>query len=514
MLVAVSCLRVNVDLDHRSCTAGDCADGYVCNPLTSECTPPVDLDPTSVADGDTCELAGSFLPCVAGTSGCESGCRICNPDETWSECSCTGLNCACFPTNRGEEICDGFDNDCNGQIDGEGTLGCTPSWVDADDDGFGVGSPICICGLPEGRAALPGDPDDTNPNVNPDQGEVCDGVDNNGDGIVAREVDNDGDGYVECAPWVGTTAGVIGGGDCNDTNPTVRPGVPEVCDGIENACLGLPSDETDKDGDGFVICQPYVGTPGVILGGGDCDPSRPDVFPGAAEVYDDVDNDCDGKNNECLVDCDCGDTLVSCYRLDTLPIAVDEGKAGVHGDIEVGSGSLAAAVVGMGYAMNTSYYVEGDSSPAHDIRRFSLSAWVNPLSEPTAASAARFIVDVQSQYGLWHAKGGELGCFFVAADGNFIATTASGVLATNTFSHVGCSYGGSSLRLYVGGSLVASRSASGNVYTDDSDKLRIGSNSPSGDAFIGILDHLKIFDVGISEGRMCAEARQLDCSPF
>ncbi len=507
----MSCFRATVDLDNRSCGAGDCADGYVCNPLTSECTPPVTLDPTSVSDGDACELPGTFVPCASGTNGCESGCRICAPDATWSECSCTGLNCACFPTNGGIEECDGFDNDCDGQVDGEGTSGCTQSWVDNDDDGFGVGDPICICGLPDGRAALPGDPDDTNPNVNPDQGEVCDGVDNNGDGNTAREIDNDLDGYVECAPWVGSNPNVVGGGDCNDTNAAIHPGATEICDGVENACLGLPSDETDKDGDGYLGCEPVLNAPPGILGGGDCDPSRDDVFPGAPEVFDAVDNDCNGKSDECLIDCDCGPALVSCYPLDTLPVAVDLGKASVDGTIEAGTGATAAAVVGMGYAINTGYYVEGDSSSLHDIRRFSLSAWVNPQSEPSTGSSVRYIIDVQSQYGMWHAKSGELGCFFVDTNSNVITVSISGVLPVSTFSHVGCGYNGTTFRLYVDGNVVASRNATGNVSTSDSDKLRIGSNSPSGSSFIGIIDHLKIFDIGIGDRRMCAEARQTDC---
>ncbi len=511
LLISVSCLRASVDLENRSCSGNDCAAGYVCNPLTTECAPPVSLDPNDVNDGDSCEFLGSFVPCASGTSGCESGCRICTTEATWSACSCTGLNCACFPSNGGQEVCDGFDNDCDGQVDGEGTSGCIQSWVDADDDGFGVGDPICICGLPEGRALLPGDPDDADPTVNPDEGEVCDGVDNNGDGNIARESDDDGDGYVECAPWLGNVLGVLGGGDCNDSDATIHPGAAEVCDGIENACLGLPDEETDEDGDGFIVCPPVAGSVPGILGGGDCDPSRPDVFPGAPEVFDDADNDCDEKNNECLIDCDCGDALVSCYRLDTLPTAIDEGKASVNGDIEVGTGALAPAIVDMGYSMRTSYYVEGESSAAHDLRQFALSVWVNPESEPTSAAARRFIVDVQSQYGLWHKKGNELSCFFASSDGGFHSVTASGALPIGRFAHVGCTYDGSVLRLYLEGRLAASQAVSAEVDTSESNKLRIGSRSTGGDAFLGVLDHLKIFDIALSNRRMCSEARQIDC---
>src|SRR5262249_5623766 len=39
--------------------------------------------------------------------------------------------------------------------------------------------------------------------------------------------DNDGDGFSECA------------GDCNDANAAIHPGAAEVCDGVDNDCDGI-----------------------------------------------------------------------------------------------------------------------------------------------------------------------------------------------------------------------------------------------------------------------------------
>ena len=76
------------------------------------------------------------------------------------------------------------------------------------------------------------------------------------------------------------------GGDCDDTNAARNPGAPEVVDGLENNCDGvLAEGEADEDGDGY----------GVEAG--DCDDNDPSVSPGAPELCDGLDNDCDGLAN-------------------------------------------------------------------------------------------------------------------------------------------------------------------------------------------------------------------------
>jgi hypothetical protein len=49
-------------------------------------------------------------------------------------------------------------------------------------------------------------------------------------------------GYVACAPWTGTAAGILGGGDCNDANPAIHPGAVELCNGTDDNCNGIVDD--------------------------------------------------------------------------------------------------------------------------------------------------------------------------------------------------------------------------------------------------------------------------------
>ena len=98
---------------------------------------------------------------------------------------------------------------------------------------------------------------------------------------LGAEVDADGDGW--CATGGGCGAG-MSEGDCDDDEPTVHPGAEELCDGQDTDCDGqLPADEVDADGDGWLVC------------GQDCAGQDPSVHPGAAEVCNGLDDDCDGE---------------------------------------------------------------------------------------------------------------------------------------------------------------------------------------------------------------------------
>ena len=202
-------------------------------------------------------------------------------DGWFEDADCDDFNNTIHP--EAEEVCDGEDNDCDGEIDEDGGGGVLTWYADADNDGWGdEGSPIPSCVEPPGSAEVAGDCDDTDGDVNPDADEVCDGADNDCDGEIPEdEADGDGDGVVGCE------------GDCDDAEPAVYPGAEEICDGLDSDCDGaLGERELDGDADGRTPCT------------GDCDDSDRTVRVGLDERCNGVDDDCDGLVDEEATDAD------------------------------------------------------------------------------------------------------------------------------------------------------------------------------------------------------------------
>ena len=164
-----------------------------------------------------------------------------------AEGDCDDEDANVFPGTA--EICDGVDNNCDGEIDEPDAFGTSTWLTDSDGDGFGDPySTTTACEAPSGTVAAGGeaDCDDSSATIHPDADEVCDELDNDCDGstdegvTTAYHPDEDGDGAGDpdgvvyaCAPIEGM---LTDGTDCDDDNATVYSGAPEHCDGLRNDC--------------------------------------------------------------------------------------------------------------------------------------------------------------------------------------------------------------------------------------------------------------------------------------
>ncbi|MEQ1501891.1 MAG: MopE-related protein [Myxococcota bacterium] len=248
------------------------------------------------------------------------------------------------------EACDGRDNDCDGQIDDDQPV--VQWWLDADGDGFGAQFPSQLACAAPGLdwTTVPGDCDDTADARSPDASEVCDGGDEDCDGLDGdfdpstdpatmstffRDADGDNFGDPDhdtrsCTVQRGWSGDAT---DCNDLDPLVGQrafyadadhdgyGDPAVvqhgcatppeyvanaldCDDAEPALNIAIHWYDDQDGDGFgglvpiaLRCDPPSDV--AVTNDLDCDDDDGAVHPGAADrCHDGLDTDCNGSD-EC-----------------------------------------------------------------------------------------------------------------------------------------------------------------------------------------------------------------------
>ena len=259
----------------------------VCDGRDNNCDGQVDetfgVGTACIVGTGKCQRVGVTI-CSAGAAICSAtpgspGTEICNGvDDDCDGTADEGLSCSC---NIQAEKCDGRDNDCDGQTDEGYNVGaaCTVGTGACTRVGIllcnGAGATSCSA-----TAGLP-------------SAEVCDGVDNNCDGIADNGIscncnssteicdgrDNDCDGQVDEGYAVGSSC-LVGTGACQRQGYTMcsggvaicsaTAGVPvgEVCNGIDDNCNG--------GADEGLSCTCYPTT----------------------EICDGRDNDCDGTVDE------------------------------------------------------------------------------------------------------------------------------------------------------------------------------------------------------------------------
>jgi hypothetical protein len=298
------------------------------------------------ADGDDYATGSSTTSCTRPPNGFLSSELI----ATFGDCNDANVNI----NPAAMEICDGLDNDCDGQTDenlltqyfadvdndgyGSNTVfvnACTQPigyvlvngdcndndntihatilyYIDADQDGFGSNTQIALCSntAPIGYATINGDCNDNTNTVNPLAQEICDGLDNDCDGLIDMAdpsitnlvvwyADADGDGFgnptvslIQCNQPI---AYVLNNTDCNDTNPLEKPNQVWYTDADgDDYATGVATISCTRPPNGFVATE-------LIATSGDCNDANININPSITEICDDIDNDCDGQIDENLL---------------------------------------------------------------------------------------------------------------------------------------------------------------------------------------------------------------------
>ena len=264
---------------------------------------------------------------IANCGTCFHSCLVPNSDPTCSNGTCSFTcftdfydadkdptnGCECIQTNSGVEVCDGLDNNCNGLVDegfdfmndvnncGGCNVTCQFPFAAASCVNGACKQGACLAGYYDRDPNVPGC--ETACNITNNGVEICDGLDNDCNGLVD---DNPQASTVPCLSkgvCAGTQPVCMGQNGWTCTYPSTYQQVEDTskgCDGLDNDCDGL----TDEPFEIGKTCQvgtgPCAGTgtwvcDNTMAGNHRCMGSM--KTPGV-EVCNGIDDDCDGEVDE------------------------------------------------------------------------------------------------------------------------------------------------------------------------------------------------------------------------
>lgn len=212
------------------------------------------------------------------------------------------------------ELCNYTDDNCDGMLD---SLLYGVFYVDADADGFGnpLDSMFACFAIP-GYTPDHSDCNDNAASINPMAAEICNNTDDNCDGLftdpmLTYYIDTDHDGFgslsdslLSCVKPEGY---VINHSDCNDLDTLTNPAATEICNGMDDDCNGVYDEVPtiyylDNDSDSFAGTPVIIATCNLPNGYAtiqeDCDDEQPLVFPGAIDLCNGIDDNCNAVVDE------------------------------------------------------------------------------------------------------------------------------------------------------------------------------------------------------------------------
>ena len=221
--------------------------------ITVDCAVSCNLTASAVVDQDeTCAGSNDGEATASGSGG--SGNYTFEWDDPNSQTTATATGLA--PGSYTVTVTDTNDG-CTDEFTVTISAGPTPStwYEDFDGDSYGDATSILSdCTQPSGYVSDNTDCDDNDSNINPGAQEICNGIDDDCDGLIddadssvtgttTYYEDNDGDGYGDAGSTIDACSQPSGyvtdNTDCDDNDSNINPGAQEICNGMDDDCDGL-----------------------------------------------------------------------------------------------------------------------------------------------------------------------------------------------------------------------------------------------------------------------------------
>jgi len=376
------------------------------------------------------------------------------------------------------EVCNHVDDNCVDGVDELGAEGEAVWYADGDGDTYGdPTNTMTACYQPNGYLEDSTDCDDAVAEVNPAATEVCNHVDDNCvDGVdesgaegeatwyADADADTFGDPNVSLLACDQPSDYVTDNTDCDDALAGVNPSATEICNDLDDDCVGGVDDglqfdayalDADEDGHGELVTLQACAQPsGYVTLADDCDDADPLVYPGAPEqLCSGIDANCDGLTVAEMKSESGGCVYASCAEVLAADPLAPDGLEWLSTDAGVVQLECSQSVEGGGWTKVASFSADADGN----------TDWYSNSGTPVVTCGGWTVIGGYNNYG---------GGAWVARDFTLLGVPHTELRGDISFIKID-SWDGESAQLYLDGAYAWSRAM---VYNEGSQVCGYGSD--------------------------------------